>query len=273
MSAWVNAKRPATVAGARTNAAASAASKQVEHVVLVDVGGAGEQLQVEVPADHRRGRQHPGRLRAEARHPGADHLADRVRESQLLHGEVRHPPPGVVPVDRPGLDQVPQHLGHEERVAVGLPVQRMGEPDPGVVQLVAGGGLQQVDDTAVVQTLQVDPGDPVHPPQRRQRLDQRVPGPDLGVAIGAQHQQTASAGSSPTTWRSSCRLAVSAHCRSSTTSTTGRSRRRDGTGPTTAANSRYRSVSASLDVGGSTSGSRRVNAGTIRARSAPHSAT
>ena len=55
-----------------------------------------------------------------------------------VEGVLGYPAPCGVLVDGPRLDQVAQHLAHEERVAVGLAVDGMGEPHPGIVESVPG---------------------------------------------------------------------------------------------------------------------------------------
>ena len=51
--------------------------------------------------------------------------------------------PVAILVDRPGLGEVTEHLAHEERVAVGLALHRMGETHGGVVEGVPGGGFHE----------------------------------------------------------------------------------------------------------------------------------
>ena len=63
-----------------------------------------------------------------------------------------HPSPGGVLVDRPGLGQMAQHLAHEERVAVGLAIHRVGKAHPGVIEGVTGGGLHERHHPAVVES-------------------------------------------------------------------------------------------------------------------------
>ena len=67
-----------------------------------------------------------------------------------------------------------EHLGHEERVAVGLPLHRMGETDGGVIEGVAGGGFHERHDAGVVESGQLDAGDAMLSMQRRERFQQRV---------------------------------------------------------------------------------------------------
>ena len=101
-----------------------------------------------------------------------------------------HPAAGGVLDDGTGLGEFPQHFGHEEGVAVGLPVDLMGERHPGVVELVAGGGLQEGHHVGVVEALEHEGRHPGRfAEQCPERLGQRVRGRELGVAVGADHQQ------------------------------------------------------------------------------------
>ena len=70
-----------------------------------------------------------------------------------------------VRLDGPGLDQVAQDLAHEERVAVGLAGDGMGEPDRSIVESVSGSGFHEGHHSGVVQPDQVDPRDPFVAPQ------------------------------------------------------------------------------------------------------------
>ena len=53
----------------------------------------------------------------------------------------------------PDSDEVAQYLAHEEGVAVGLPVELVGQRHAGVVESVAGRGLHERDDAGVVEAL------------------------------------------------------------------------------------------------------------------------
>ena len=101
-------------------------------------------------------RQHAPGLRSEAPDPGPDHLPHAVRQGHPVGAVLRHPPSRGVQVDGPGLGEVAQDLAHEEGVAVGLPVQRMGEVDGGLVEGVPGGRLHQGHDPGVVEAGQLD---------------------------------------------------------------------------------------------------------------------
>ena len=101
----------------------------------------------------------PGCLFPEPRDPGADDGPNAVGERQRALTVGRRPPTGGVLDDGPGLGQIAQHLGHEEGVAVGLPVEVVGQGDPGAVEFVSGGRFHVGENTEVVQALQVDARD------------------------------------------------------------------------------------------------------------------
>ena len=136
--------------------------------------GPGQHVEVEVPADHRGQRQHPLGVVSQPPDACADHHTDAGGQGHLFDGVPCDPPAGGVLVDRPGLGEVTEHLGHEERVAVGLAVHRMGETHGGVIEGVPGGGFHERDDAGVVESGQLDAGDAVLSMQRRERLEQRV---------------------------------------------------------------------------------------------------
>ena len=69
---------------------------------------------------------------------------------------VADPPPRVVLVDRAGLDEVAQHLGDEEGVAVGLAIHGVREAEPGIVEPMARGRFQQLHHAMVVEAAQID---------------------------------------------------------------------------------------------------------------------
>ena len=73
----------------------------------------------------------------------------------------------------PVSGEVAQHLAHEERVAVGLPVHGMGEPHAGVVETVTGGGLHEGHHPAVVEPGQLDAGDAALSAQGGQGVEER----------------------------------------------------------------------------------------------------
>jgi hypothetical protein len=95
---------------------------------------------------------------------------------------------------RPGrssrLGQVAQHLGHEERVAVGLAVDLVGQSHPGVVEPVPGGRLHEGDDPGVFESLQMQRRDAGLPQQPPRASVSGMRGRELGVAVGAEDDQT-----------------------------------------------------------------------------------
>ena len=148
--------------------------EDVEQLVFRCLGGPGQHIEVEVPADHRGQRQHPLGVVSQSPDPCADHHPDAVGQRHLFEGVRCDPPAGGVLVDRPRLGEVTEHLGHEERVAVGLAIHRMGETHGRVIEGVPGGGFHERHDAGVVEPGQLDAGDAVLSMQRRQRLEQRM---------------------------------------------------------------------------------------------------
>ena len=86
----------------------------------------------------------------------------------------------------PGLDQVAHHLLDEERVALGLRVDRLHQRRG---RRVAGVRLDQRSDAAPVEALERHPLVQAVAPQVGQELDQRVPGGDVHVPVGPQDEQ------------------------------------------------------------------------------------
>ena len=77
----------------------------------------------------------------------------------------------------------------EEGVAVGLPVDGVGQLQALLGQVVAGRRLQVLDHLVVVEALQGDAADPGLPAQRPEGLGQRVGRGQLGVSVGADDEQ------------------------------------------------------------------------------------
>ena len=77
--------------------------EEVEQLVLGALGHPGQQIQVELPADHRGQRQDLADGLAEAGHPGADHLAHAVGHRHRFEVGGGRPSAGVVLVDGAGL--------------------------------------------------------------------------------------------------------------------------------------------------------------------------
>ena len=149
-------------------------AEDVQHLVFGGPGRPDQQLEVEVAPDDRRHREDLGRGRTEPDDPRLDDLADSIGERHLRQVLDRHPPPGVIPVDGTRLGQVAQYLGDEERVAVGLAVDGVGQTDLVGLERLAGGGLHEVDHTTVVQPGQLDAGHAALAAEGAQGLDQRV---------------------------------------------------------------------------------------------------
>ena len=103
---------------------------------------------------------------------------------------LRRPVARRVLVDRAGLDQVPEHLVHEERVAVGLAVDRVGEPDLVLTEWISGEGFHERDHVGIVEAGELQAGDAGMPLEIAERFAERACVRDLAVAEDA-HQQDA----------------------------------------------------------------------------------
>ena len=88
-----------------------------------------------------------------------------------------------------GLGEVAQHLTHEERVALGLGVQRPGEVEAGLLEVVAGGHRHEAGDLVAVEAVQVEPLDAGLAAEVGERVGERVAAVEVGVAVGAEHEQ------------------------------------------------------------------------------------
>ena len=138
-----------------------------------------EQPEVDLAPDHRR---------------DLDRLARRRRQPpQAPRGDPAHAlgHPGLLEVDRAleaarRVAQVAQDLLDEERVALGLAVQRRDEVGGGRGGAV---GLDQLADLAGVEALERDVREAVLAPQRGDQLRQRVPLLELRVAVGAEEHR------------------------------------------------------------------------------------
>ena len=162
--------------------------EQVEQFVLPDREDLGEDLEVEVATDHRRRREEPDPRLADATDSGGDHLPDALGERDVAM-LVDRPAAGGAAGQRARLGQVPEDLGDEERVPVGLVQQGVGESDLAAFELAPDHRLHEGVDPHVVETPEVE-----HRHSRlatecaegpRQRMGRR----QLGVAVGPGDQE------------------------------------------------------------------------------------
>ncbi len=145
---------------------------------LRDVADPGDQLAVELAADRRGdGQRAVGRLR-EPVEAAADHLADALRDVELP----RAGGGGRVLGQPPLAGEQADDLAEEERVALGLGVDRLGEAgrrlDPGRHLYVAG-------DDVGVEAAQRDPPRPLGGGELAEHPGERVMAAELDVAVGA----------------------------------------------------------------------------------------
>ena len=82
-----------------------------------------------------------------------------------------------------------KHLAHKEGIAVGLPIDGVGQLDCVVSESMPGGGFHQGHHPSVVETAEIDPPDSVQPAEGGQGLDQRLGVGQFAVPIGPEHDQ------------------------------------------------------------------------------------
>lgn len=117
--------------------------EDVEQLVVGSPGCSGQEIEIEIPTDDGRHRQHPPGVCSESSDPRPDHLTQAVGQSHLLQGVLGRPASGSVLVNGAGLGKVSKNFVHEEGVAVGLSIDGMSETHPGIIKRVPGGGLQE----------------------------------------------------------------------------------------------------------------------------------
>ncbi len=84
-----------------------------------------------------------------------DDLTDPFGDAHVAERDVGAPAP-VDLHDRAGLHEVQEHLAHEERVALGLVDEGLGEVVRGIAELVTGGRGHQRADAVDVETMEVE---------------------------------------------------------------------------------------------------------------------
>ncbi len=95
---------------------------------------------------------------------------------------------GLVLVDGTGVPQMTEDLGHEERVAIGLTVDHVGEANTECVETVPRSCLHQRMHARLVQSAELQAGDTLLAPDRPQRLAEAGGLGKLAVAEGSEHQ-------------------------------------------------------------------------------------
>ena len=127
----------------------------VDRGVFVDLHDRGDEVGIELAAEHGRGAQEVVGRFGKAREPLPDNVAHPFGEAGLARSD--RPDPHAVDLDeRAGLDEVPQHLGDEERVAVGLGREAMRELDPRRLEGIAARGLEERAHAGFVEAAQRD---------------------------------------------------------------------------------------------------------------------
>ena len=178
----------------RTNVAAVAASRMSSTSSSGRHGGPSEHVEVEVAADHRGERQHPLGVAAEPPDTGADHGADAGRQapSPRVVAVATHRPVTASWLIAPGLGEMAEDLADEERVAVGLAMQR-----PGEAQRRRRRGCVRRPPPSVTRRRRrrarpAPSGRRRRAVQLGKRVEQRVRVGQLGVAVGSRARASAS---------------------------------------------------------------------------------
>ena len=161
--------------------------ERLEHHLHPAVDHLGQQRHVELLADHGRGRQHLVNGLGQPGYPLQDHLAHALGNRQLRLGAGQHP--ASRGSQAPAFDEVQQHLLNAKRVPVGLGVQVAGELDLVRVKLAVGRRRDHGGHVVLDQPGQRQPQTAALAAQIGQELCQRVVAPDVGVSVGADHQQ------------------------------------------------------------------------------------
>ena len=110
--------------------------------------------EVELATHHGCHPKHLVDLGREARQPLAHDVAHALGQAPFLDRDGADPPTVLLHQQAP-LHHVPQHLGDEEGIAIGLldqPAHEAGVRDP--VEIVTGGPLEEGEDAGLVETLQ-----------------------------------------------------------------------------------------------------------------------
>jgi hypothetical protein len=148
-----------------------------------------DQGQLELGPHDRRRAQHPVGPAGEVGQPLPHHLPHPLRDAHLLDRQQGRPA-ATPALQGPRLSQVPQHLDHEERVAVGLLVDGPGQEQLVVGEGVAAGPLHELSHAGGVEALERQP---LHAPlaaEVGQDLDERVIVAEIDVAVDAQGEES-----------------------------------------------------------------------------------
>jgi len=100
-----------------------------------------------------------------------------------------HPLATRVLSDGAGLAQVPEQLGDEEGIAVGLPEERVGQSEALFAQCMAGRGLHEGLHAVLVEALELEAGEATVSPEQSERLAQARGLGQLAVTERAEHEE------------------------------------------------------------------------------------
>ena len=153
--------------------------EDAEELIATAAAHSFEHLEVKFTTEHGGKREHVEARRGEVTKPATDHFADSLRDGELL--------------DRAGLeaallDEQAHHFADEERIALGLGLNRIDER---LGRSTAGRGLDVLRDGRLGQTLQGDAVGHRLASQLGQRARERVAQRWVHVAVGGNHEEPA----------------------------------------------------------------------------------
>ncbi len=164
--------------------------EEIQELVLVSCGGRGQEVEVEVAPDDRGNAEHIASRPAETSDAGADDRAQALRQGEIDLRLTGHPTARGVLDDGSGLGELAEDLGHEERVAVGLLVDAVGEGHARLVEFVTGGGLHERHHVGVVEAFERECAHPGRlAVQGAQGLGEGMGDREFGIAVGAENEQ------------------------------------------------------------------------------------
>ena len=162
--------------------------ERVEQLVARRAARALDRREVERRADHRADREGLVHRVGQPGEPPADDLAHALGDAEVGDRARGGPAPVVVLHDRAGLGEVAQHLTDEERVALGLGVQRRGEIPAALGELVTGDVRHEAGDLVLVEALEVEAVDAGLAPEVAEHVRERMAAVEVGVAVRAEEE-------------------------------------------------------------------------------------
>ena len=180
-----------THAGLVDQASLEARVERIDDVVFVLVAQLEQHLELEVPAnDSSEGEQVAGLVR-QLVDASSDDLAHAFRDAQLVRRRPHRPPAVLADVHVAALAEVAEDLPDEERVALRLALDRLGERQAVGVQVVTGHRLHQAHDLLGGQALHRYPLDGRNAAEVGEHLGEGAGPVEVGVPVGADQEEVA----------------------------------------------------------------------------------